>query len=49
MEILRMEGAKDETAVGVSDRMDHAFAFTGKRTYSPSMSETASVEGKGEF
>merc|ERR1719282_1850726 len=32
--------------VGAGERMDHAFAFTGKRTYSPSMSETASVEGK---
>ena len=47
LEIVRMEGAKDDSTAG--DRIDHAFAFTGKRTYSPSMSETASVEGKGEF
>merc|ERR1719400_1365558 len=46
LEIVRMEGAKDESTVGAGDRIDHAFAFTGKRTYSPSMSETASVEGK---
>jgi len=44
LEIVRMEGAKDDSTAG--DRIDHAFAFTGKRTYSPSMSETASVEGK---
>ena len=49
LEIVRMEGAKDDSTVGAGDRIDHAFAFTGKRTYSPSMSETASVEGKGEF
>ena len=49
LEIVRMEGAKDDATVGAGDRIDHAFAFTGKRTYSPSMSETASVEGKGEF
>ena len=48
LNIVRMEGGKEEAAVGAPDRIDHAFAFTGKRTYSPSMSETASVEGKGE-
>merc|ERR1719319_530116 len=26
--------------------MDHAFAFTGKRTYSPSMSESQHLDGK---
>merc|ERR1719167_790685 len=37
--------AKEELPL-VHDRMEHAFAFSGKRTYSPSMSETTSVDGK---
>ena len=32
-----------------SSRNEHDFTFTGKRTYSPSMGEAISVDGKGRF
>ena len=32
-----------------SSRSEHDFTFTGKRTYSPSMGEAVSVDGKGRF
>lgn len=54
LEIVKLDGdaekkeAKEELPL-VHDRMEHAFAFSGKRTYSPSMSETTSVDGKGKI
>ena len=39
--------AKEDLSL-ISNRVDHEFSFSGKRTYSPSMSENISVDGKGE-
>lgn len=42
----RKDGKEDLSLI--SNRVDHEFSFSGKRTYSPSMSENISVDGKGE-
>ena len=44
----RKEGKDDASSMISNDRLEHAFAFTGKRTYSPSMSDTT-VDGKGKM
>ena len=42
----RKDGKEDLSLI--SNRVDHEFSFSGKRTYSPSMSESISVDGKGK-
>ena len=42
----RKDGKEDLSLL--SNRVDHEFSFSGKRTYSPSMSESISVDGKGK-
>ena len=49
LEIIKMENKMDTKDEDMSTADQGVFAFSGKRTYSPSMIETTSVDGKGEL